>query len=292
MELCSGEIPSMDKQLEIKAFYPQKYEGNAFYEQIIYISDIIDKWWLDNFSRSAQSELVEASIDGSGSTKHLLGVVSTSEKTHISCVYFLMFPMFGHTGHTHHEPLQNTHIPHIPAEELLHFWVENHPRVLWSSWSSRRRAIWTFRALWSSWKTAPWTACGSGFHAGLVVDVNSLLIETYKHIGWWSKWTFSYIIIYKYKYIYVNKIYEVYKVYKVYQEYKVYQVCKVYQSYKAYTILFRCLKTPIDESIFFKGVETTHQRMDLMAIEATNWQVSPSNFGIQWVLRSKHRDMI
>ena len=27
--------------------------------------------------------LVEASIDGSGSTKHLLGVVSTSEKTYI-----------------------------------------------------------------------------------------------------------------------------------------------------------------------------------------------------------------
>jgi len=43
MELCSGEIPSMDKQLEIKAFYPKKYEGNPFYEQMIYISDIIDK---------------------------------------------------------------------------------------------------------------------------------------------------------------------------------------------------------------------------------------------------------
>ena len=33
----------MDKQLEIKAFYPKKYEGNPFYEQLIYISDIIDK---------------------------------------------------------------------------------------------------------------------------------------------------------------------------------------------------------------------------------------------------------
>ena len=73
----------MDKQLEIKAFYPKKYEGNPFYEQLIYISDIIDKWWLDNFSRSAQPELVEASLDDSGSTKHLLGVVSTSEKTYI-----------------------------------------------------------------------------------------------------------------------------------------------------------------------------------------------------------------
>ena len=80
------------------------------------------------------------------------------------------------------------------------------------------------------------------------------------------EWTFSYIIIY----IYVNKIYEVYK---IYQEYKVYQVCKVYQSYKTYIILFRCLKPRLTNRSFSRGVETTHQRMDLMAIEATNWQV-------------------
>ena len=154
--------------------------------------------------------------------------------------------MFGHTGHTHHEPWlkihQNTHIPHMNQRKNCSI---SGLKII-PECCGRHGAL--AAELFEHFER--WGAAGRQPHGPRVARVFTqdwwLMWIHYKHIGWWSKWTFSYIIIY----IYVNKIYEVYK---VYQKYKVYQVCKVYQSYKTYNILFRCLKPRLTNRSFSRG---------------------------------------